>query len=782
MTTARLETPSRLDIRTLKESARGRWPQVLASLGIDVPDNPKKHGPCPTCGGKDRFRFDDEEGRGTWFCNQCDPKAGDGFDLVQKVHCCDFKAAAELVHDALGGPSLALHQPHTNGSKTMNGTLEKPVTIRTTPPDGLMGKTLFPYTDELGQPCFYVQRIERPDGSKSFPQWGPSADGDGWQANMRHVQEPRPLYRLPDLLADPEGVIIFHEGEKAVEAHIAAGLPGIPTTSSQGAGKAKYTDFSPLAGRCLVICPDNDEPGEQHAEDVAARAHAAGAVSVRTLRLPDLAPKGDVVEWLAAGGNVETFAALVETAEEVRSEKTERQSGSSAMIASTPTFPIEALPPILRRYVVEQAAALPVPVDLIAIPALVAAGAAIGRTREIQLKAGWLESASLYAAIVSTTGSLKTPALSHSAEPLRRRQRRHLDEYKKAVQQYEADLATHSKALTAYKNDRAFECPPKPSPPIFKRTWTADTTVEKLAGILAENHRGVAIIRDELTGWARSMNQYRGGKGADKQFYLSAWSGAPIVVDRQGKESLSVSQPFLSVVGCMTPDGLASLNDEEDGQDGFIERLLFAYPEPVSVRWTDATVSPLTQDAYHDLFESLFSLSMVTDTLSGEKRPLTLNLTPEARALFVQWHDTHCREAEESATPSLQGAFSKLKGYCARLALIHAVCLNPATRLVGVESVSAASDLIDYFVAHFAKIAPLLIRRNVSEEARCETDIKRILAGGKIETKRDLQRRLPRYPAKIFNHVFSALRDAEQLEEVEKPGSRRNRPGYRLTE
>ncbi|MEH0833622.1 AAA family ATPase [Pectobacterium cacticida] len=71
-----------------------RWPAVLSALNIRVPDH-HRHGPCPICGGKDRFRFDDLEGRGTWFCNQC--RAGDGLDLVAKVHRCSLTEAAKLV-------------------------------------------------------------------------------------------------------------------------------------------------------------------------------------------------------------------------------------------------------------------------------------------------------------------------------------------------------------------------------------------------------------------------------------------------------------------------------------------------------------------------------------------------------------------------------------------------------------------------------------------------------------------------------------------------------------
>lgn len=61
--------------------ARGHWAQILPALGVNILKN--RHQPCPVCGGKDRFRFDDQEGRGTWFCNQCG--AGDGLALVTRA-------------------------------------------------------------------------------------------------------------------------------------------------------------------------------------------------------------------------------------------------------------------------------------------------------------------------------------------------------------------------------------------------------------------------------------------------------------------------------------------------------------------------------------------------------------------------------------------------------------------------------------------------------------------------------------------------------------------------
>ncbi|MDO2953615.1 DUF927 domain-containing protein [Aeromonas simiae] len=80
-------------------AACGHWPDVLAGVGIDTPHR-GKHGPCPVCGGRDRFRLDDKGGRGTWICNQCG--SGDGLDLVSKVTGKPPKEVAELLAPLVG--------------------------------------------------------------------------------------------------------------------------------------------------------------------------------------------------------------------------------------------------------------------------------------------------------------------------------------------------------------------------------------------------------------------------------------------------------------------------------------------------------------------------------------------------------------------------------------------------------------------------------------------------------------------------------------------------------
>ena len=81
-------------IRQVISASENNWPHVLGCLNINVPDSPRRHAPCPACGGKDRFRFDDN-GRGSFICNQCG--AGDGLDLIKRVNNCDTTEAAPLM-------------------------------------------------------------------------------------------------------------------------------------------------------------------------------------------------------------------------------------------------------------------------------------------------------------------------------------------------------------------------------------------------------------------------------------------------------------------------------------------------------------------------------------------------------------------------------------------------------------------------------------------------------------------------------------------------------------
>lgn len=90
----------RYDVDKIKKDVTGKWRGVYEVLGITVPKDSKTHGPCPCCGGIDRFRMDDKDGRGTWFCNNCG--SSDGWALIQLKFGWSFIESVGKVADIVG--------------------------------------------------------------------------------------------------------------------------------------------------------------------------------------------------------------------------------------------------------------------------------------------------------------------------------------------------------------------------------------------------------------------------------------------------------------------------------------------------------------------------------------------------------------------------------------------------------------------------------------------------------------------------------------------------------
>ena len=109
-------TGQRLDYRAVRAAAAGRWPAILPGLGVGAEFLRDRHGPCPGCGGTDRFRYDDCDGAGTWLCSAGGgaPLAGDGFNLLEHVYGWTAAECLHRVADALGmreGRTLPPAQP-----------------------------------------------------------------------------------------------------------------------------------------------------------------------------------------------------------------------------------------------------------------------------------------------------------------------------------------------------------------------------------------------------------------------------------------------------------------------------------------------------------------------------------------------------------------------------------------------------------------------------------------------------------------------------------------------
>ncbi|MFN3417673.1 MAG: hypothetical protein ACK4ZD_15330, partial [Caldimonas sp.] len=154
------------------------------------------------------------------------------------------------------------------------------------------------YLDAQGRLLAVVYRYDPPGRKKEFRPW------DARRRKMA-PPEPRPLYNQPGIQDAAQVVLV--EGEKCAQALIEIGI--VATTAMHGANApVDKTDWSPLAGKAVLVWPDRDKPGWEYAVQAAQAILSAGAKSCHILYPPEDAAEGwDAADAVAEGFDVAAF-------------------------------------------------------------------------------------------------------------------------------------------------------------------------------------------------------------------------------------------------------------------------------------------------------------------------------------------------------------------------------------------------------------------------------------------------------------------------------------------
>jgi hypothetical protein len=592
-------------------------------------------------------------------------------------------------------------------------------------------------------------RMRRPHGALQDGEQAP--DGydpeDGYCYTLDgltdgQIQTP---YALPHLIeADPKQVVYITEGPRKAQRLIEEGL--LATANVGGAGH--WTDLHSrwLKDRWCVILPDHDAQGSGHAEAVRESLMREGAARVVIVALPELTEHGDILDWLQGGHTVEDLEALVRAAFDAdwrteaeppppveespppAPEPTQDAAGEAAgpkerSKEDDVVFPTDLLPKAVADLIHHGAQAIGCPEDLIGVHVLGVASAAIGATREIEIKPGWTEPAIIWSAVIALTGEKKSPGLRLATEAFTRRmkalQKQHREDVKAwrtEQAKYEIDLATWNANKKDPTTASAANRPWEPVKPRVEQCAVTDTTMEALGDVLDVNRRGILVNADELSAWVLSMNQYKqGGRGSDRANWLKAWNRSPVALNRRNREEpLILMYPFVTVIGLMTTDTIGLLSAEEEraaGDDGFVHRLLFSYHPTYTLEdFTWDGIPAGVVNAYCALMDALFALKgeVSADTLEGDTpamEPQIVTLGAGAKQVWEAWIHAHYKERRAKDFPGvLQGPWAKMDGYCARLALIlyeqRKAAGVVADDVVDAETMRIAVRFIAYFKAH----------------------------------------------------------------------------------
>ncbi|MCC7235424.1 MAG: hypothetical protein IT163_08980 [Bryobacterales bacterium] len=264
--------------------------------------------PCPIHEGKDP-NFSVNAETGLWSCHSQCNRGGSIYDLEMALTNADFRDAAREVRRIVGRPDLPPIEPEPRMKWGLPGWQHEYLRQRIEKVEtehAWKHSAIYPYFQADGSFSYVKVRFIDKQNDKTFRQYALSSKG-GWVARKKAGKHPI-LYGLNTLAAADEVFIV--NGEKAADRG-ASDLGIVTTCSPDGEGKwcADYT--RPLVGKRVRIVVDRDEKGETHGK-VVSEALARYVAEVKIIRLPGVPAKGDLWDWIEAGGTGEQLRAIVE--------------------------------------------------------------------------------------------------------------------------------------------------------------------------------------------------------------------------------------------------------------------------------------------------------------------------------------------------------------------------------------------------------------------------------------------------------------------------------------
>ncbi len=370
-------------------------------------------------------------------------------------------------------------------------------------------------------------------------------------------------------------------------------------------------------------------------------------------------------------------------------------------LAKVADFSLEFLPPSIGPWVGDISERLQCPPDYVAVTALTALGALIGRRIGIkpQQRTDWLEIPNVWGCFVGKPGMLKSPAMMEALKPLH-----HLEA--EAAKAHAAALVDHQAALAEFKLHKSVKesvlkdalkkkvsesvvslgdftslkgaikeaqkedplglgaGPEEPKPVRYR---TNDSSYEAIGALLVSNPSGLLVERDELVSLLKHLD--REEQCVARGFYLSGWSGTqPYTFDRITRGHVHVEAVCIGVLGNTQPTKLAEYvrraNADGAGGDGLIQRFgLLVWPdEPVGWQNVDEWPDSAKREVVWRIFERVSKLTGTEALRLGaelgqfDKIP-HVRFDEGAAREFLDWRTgLERRLRSDELSPALEGA------------------------------------------------------------------------------------------------------------------------------
>jgi hypothetical protein len=410
-----------------------------------------------------------------------------------------------------------------------------------------------------------------------------------------------------------------------------------------------------------------------------------------------------------------------------------------ASLLPVPAFDPDLLPENFRAWVEDIGTRMQVPLDYVAIAAMIGAGTLIGRKIVVRPKQrdNWTEVPNLWGIAVGPSGVMKSPAIKWALSPLRLISVRSgeefaqkEEEYKRAYKKYEIEKKVLETAATRESQNKQGHFDgvdgkaladllalKEPERPVMRRYIVSDSTVEKLGELLLENPIGILCNRDELFGLLDNLE--REDRASDRAFYMSCWNGSDTIeVDRIGRGSRFINGACLSLIGSTQRGRLAAhLSHSLKGDradDGLMQRFsMLVFPD-VSEDWQmiDVEPDPGKRRIAYSTMEYLDELTADAAGAIRDEREAGelytadagdlpyLRFLPDAYEQFADWLPRHERRIRSrDMHPAMGAHLAKYKKLVPAIALISHLG-ERHTGLISATAVNRSIRWADFLEKH----------------------------------------------------------------------------------
>ena len=290
-----------------------------------------------------------------------------------------------------------------------------------------------------------------------------------------------------------------------------------------------------------------------------------------------------------------------------------------------------------------------------------------------------------FGAMIAEASQMKTPVLNAMiADPLAAMRENNQKKFETQKKAYEVELEN-------WKLSKDEDKGPAPDAPVEKFAYITKATWEGIAGMVSRNPtQGILWLCDELAGFFNSANQYRSGKGSDKEDLLECWSGNGAVIARAAGTTVNVGAVSLSLYGNIQPKVLAPFIGDGSDDNGTFARFDFVQQPPaltqITLGLSKIDINPMLQALYERV----------------DAIPVTeFALDEEAKKLFVDYYN-HCQRLrlnhpKQGMRAMLGKAAEKVGRVATILHCIHAAHLGgEVSPKIPASRVRAAIKWVEY--------------------------------------------------------------------------------------